>query len=212
MAGDIVVIGSHLEYTIVETLGAQTSLTILHTVVFGPIVGAPDTGGQATALDAAIATLVKNTMSNQATYRGVGCRLIDLPPTRRMFASIANLGFGNSLFGPAPPQTRGLTSWLTNFAGRGERGRSYWAFPSTGAVAPTGFPVAAYLTAVAALGAFWGSGPITLASGGNSAAQSPAIHNRKTGAMTVITGFITRPDFATQRRSGNLGRANPPPF
>jgi hypothetical protein len=214
MAGDPIIIGSHLEFTVPVTLSGdgQTALVIWHAICFGPNVGAPTTQDAANGLDALISTDVRNLLSNTSRYRGVGCRLIDTPPTRRMFAGVTGAGLGTIVTPPCPTQTRALITWRTNFAGRGARGRSYlWPFADT-AIDANGDVSVGFQGTMLTLANVLVPGPIILVSGPNQAGVTFAIRKRASGLMTVVTDFVIRTKFGTQKRSGALGRVNSPPF
>lgn len=113
---------------------------------------------------------------------------------------------------PAPTQARPLLRFSTAFAGRKYRGRIFLFTPGVAACANTGYPTAALIAAVQALGAALVT---NIVAGGST--WVPVIAHRIKGlpastTVTDITGYSSPGLFGTQRRSGNTGRLNPVPW
>lgn len=109
-----------------------------------------------------------------------------------------------------PTQLRPLLRWGTGFAGRKYRGRLYLPTPSSTGITTGGVPSGAVVTQMANLG----TGLVAPFSSAGST-WIPVIAHRPTGGgawdSTPITGYTAVSVFATQRKSGILGRPNPGP-
>jgi len=111
-----------------------------------------------------------------------------------------------------PTQVRGLMTWRTQYAGRAYRGRSYLPSTTVSNVTSVGKPLLALLTNWQGWGTYM-LGPVV--AGGTT--WVPGIFHRKPTAVISsvfdqFTAAVVGPAFATQRRSGDYGRLNPPPF
>lgn len=117
-----------------------------------------------------------------------------------------------------PTQTRGLISMSTGMAGQAFRGRMYPPFPAVTNSAPiTGLPNAAYVAQLQLIANQLVLG-FPLVSGGLTSNLFTVVFHRKAGkggipaAQTgdLVISAVAKPLFATQRRSGDEGRINPP--
>jgi len=197
---------------IVCTLGAQTSVNVRHYSV-GNVVGNGcfDTDF-VTNLDAALAADYKAVMTNEATYRGVSVqRIVPGPKTVPVF-TLANTGTGSMVSDPLPKQCAGVISWKTSFSGHKYRGRTYIPFPSEAHSSAGGVPIGAYVTLLGNIrDRLVGSRNVSDGLG-NSSILDPCIFHRLTNNMTLIMSGAAKSSWATQRRRGDYGKANLPPF
>lgn len=170
----------------------------------------------ALALDAILAPLYRGFMSPDALYRGLDCQLIS-PTVGLAFTSVGNTGAGSAGGANIPQQVSGLLAWKSVPASRASRGRTYIPFPSTSFSDPTGYMLPAGQAALDAIRAALVA--TCVVPGATIPSQYQMVHRQKTGAgppptfsyNTIVEG-LSRDRFATQRRRGQYGRRNLPPF
>jgi len=170
----------------------------------------------ALAFDAAIEAQLKAIISTQAEYRGVQCYVNHLPLPLPQ-STVANAGVGSGGATQMATQVCAMTSWLTDFAGPGLRGRTYWPFISTSEDANPGQPSPGLVTAVTTLSnqiiAF-----TTFGVGGDTSSVSLWLKQgvNKHGVLQpgqLITDFTVPVKFGTQRKRGEgYGRPNSSPI
>jgi hypothetical protein len=170
----------------------------------------------ANEFDSRLAVDYKAILSDQATYRGVQAYVNQLPlPAPAVAAFSSGIGTGGAI-GNAT-QVCGITSWLTDFAGPGFRGRSYWPFPATSADSVNPTPNPTYLASLATLVTQM-TGAITITGSAGSSTMFLWLRQGKNKAGIVqpgqfITGNVNQPKWATQKRRGlGYGRANASPI
>lgn len=197
-----------------DSTSVQAGINIMHFLV-GTITGGVMTDAQAVAIvDASLATVYKPWINNNATYRGAGVKI--LTPTQQVEAvSTTHAGAGTGGANALPQQSSGLVKFLTAQAGRNYRGRIYPPFPPTGAANSDGAMTGGAATGLQNIGNAWLAlnplinGPVTVV-------FIPVIYHRAPpalkGTTTPILSALAVQDFATQRRRGQLGRTNIPPF
>jgi len=201
-----------IECQVLSAFQNQIGLNVLHYWVSSTSGTGVTLQFMATQMDALLQANYKNILCNQATYRGVG--MTNLASPRSVQAvSAANAGPGTGGANMAPTQVRGLISWYSNLAGRAYRGRTYTPFVPANGVQTDGSPLPAYVTILDAVRVIL-AGPIVFTSGANTSTISLAIYHRRPlpATFSAVTLSITRNKFATQRRSGQYGRANTIPF
>ena len=192
----------------------QVGMNISHWFI-QPVVGIINDTDCLLAIDAIFAPDFKAALSGGATYYGTKVRIMrPLATTIPVYSSVSN-GVGLVGTTPLPTQLRGLISFGTQTLGRPGRGRRYVPFPDSTHLAGTGIvPTPAYKVALTALAVDW-STPIPVTAGVNSTILTPILWSRKTPTVTnrfIISG-TAKGAFATQRKSGQLGRPNLiPPF
>jgi hypothetical protein len=120
---------------------------------------------------------------------------------------------GGSGGNTAPTQARLILRLRTDLTGRKYRGRLFLPTPSIGFVTAAGYPDAAMLVSLNA------SVPTLLGPFNPTAGSiwNPCIIHRVTLTnpvlfATTVTTMAMAPGFGTQRRSGNTGRVNVPPW
>lgn len=204
-------VGDIYEYRIVCTWGSQTSINVRHyrcTAKEG--TGAADID-HAVNLDVALAPSFKSILSAAAVYRGISAQKIRPVPPSLPAYTIASMGVGSQAGDPLPGQLCGLINLRTNYSGPRYRGRLYFPFPVESQNAADGRPVVAYIAALDAIGAILNQvrtpGPV-----GNMNTMVPCIFSRKYETTADVRYVAGRSAWATQRRRGNFGDENPPPF
>lgn len=165
----------------------------------------------ATYLDSVIAADLKGLMSDKATYWGVGVQKMNPLPLYPEVKADAGAGTGTTGSASLPKQVSGLVTWYTPFAGRKGRGRSYLPFPSVEYNGSRGAPSLAYIENVNTIAILLG-GPIAVTEGGRSCSITPVLWHRRTLIYDNIIGYRVNQNWATQRRRGDLGRPNAPPW
>lgn len=191
----------------------QAGLNLIHWVCTTN-TGAGGTDTQfAISLDALLAPLLKPMMPSIATYYGVGVQQIWPLPLTALNISAAHTGVGSGGLAPVPPQVSGIITMNTGLAGRANRGRVYVPFPAAAFVDGTlTTPTGAYQILLTAVFNALAT-PITITVGGGTSVMTPGVYHRTTHAVSAFTTGRVNPKWATQRRRGNYGRANPyPPF
>lgn len=216
------VVGDILQMISVCYKAPQATELVFHAQITAIAGGAPTDQDAATVQDLAMAPLLKACMSTQAAYRGQVVRIINRVPPVPPVTANGHAGAGNDIGVMMPPQVRGLISFKTASAGRAFRGRGFIAMPSVNFAALDGSCTAGYLVNLTAILSYWNQGVITLINGGNSVNIQPGIYHARApkppavvppkGTLTpIVFGGRVNPDFATQRKSGYLGRQNNPP-
>lgn len=207
-----------LEVTLVTSFQNQVGENVLHYKVDAGVVPGPTALSVAQAIDAAITVNYITTLTNTASYRG--CRAQVIFPTRYVHAIDAVGAAGTAGANPLPPQVRGLMTMQTDFGGRAFRGRMFFPFPDESHLNADATPNAGYTGAMLAVATSLFTTPFNVVGGGGSAHLIPIIWHRKAGKSgsplahtgDPITTFSARSLWATQRRSGELGRPNVAPF
>lgn len=200
-----------LEVRYVSTAGLQVSLNVRHYVITS--VGAPEPTHQdiADRLGVVMATQYKTQLSSSATFRGIGVRRLLPPPRTAETVDGTTSGPGTRGADLLPKQIAAVISLRTAEATRRGRGRMYIPFPSETDNTSAGLPVAAYGTDLVNLAALQND-LITVTAGGGTLVMTPVIFRRSDGTTRVITQVNARSIWGTQRRRGDFGRTNEPPF
>ena len=166
----------------------------------------------AIGFEAILAPLYKVMMPAQASWRGCGFQRVKVAPTLE-WASTTLDGLGTAMGSLVPTQSSGLISWRTADVTRRGRGRIYIGFPPTGSTDADGSPNASYMVPLAALGLAYVL-PRTWTFGmTDSVSLKLVVVNGVVSVPTkdVIT-YAEKPRYATQRRRGQYGRLNLPPW
>jgi len=199
-----------MEVKVYCTFGDQTSVNVLHYLV-ATKAGAGATAGQiAGAISTKIHGEYKACMSADAVFWGVGAARI-FPVASPQAVTNANQGVGSDAGDALPRQVCGLITKVTPFAGRKFRGRVYVAFPSELSNEDEGKVTGTYKTTLGVLGQAL-IDPVTAdPGGGNTNELVPIIWHKESETYTIITGYLARERWATQRRRGDYGNPNLPP-
>lgn len=163
--------------------------------------------------DGLIAATFKGILSDSVRYNGCQLTYRNVVPLPATVFNNSNAGNGTAGAGLAPTQVRGQVKRLTAFAGRKFRGRIFAPFVSAADVGTTGLPQGAYITALQAMIAV--AAPLTgqtLVVGADTVKLIPVLWNRASRSSTDITAYQYPNFFATQRKSGSLGRPNTSPI
>lgn len=192
----------------------QAGINILHYDVQS-VDGTPQTPeALALAADTIFAPLYKALLANDASYYGVAVKRVrPLTPTA-IVVSASLIGPGGAMNGGAlPTQVSGIITKQGELEGRANRGRVYVPFPGDTFMDPTtSSPTAGYQTALIALKDTL-IGDLNVGTLPNQTVLQPVIYDRLTGARRSIVSGRANQKWATQRRRGNYGAANPyPPF
>lgn len=163
------------------------------------------------AMSTACEVAFKAILSSLATFRGVMVSAPFVKPLPQAGTYIGDAGLGAVNGAPLPSQTRGLISTGTDFAGRKYRGRFYCPFPGGDSLASDGSPVAGYVTHLDGFAEDFFI-PHTVVGGVGFCSFTPIIVHKKTSTFSYMTRTISRSKWATQRRSGEYGRANASPI
>jgi len=162
-------------------------------------------------LDITVGVLFPAILNNNASYRGVGVKSMNIGPGRAEVFSKVSAGVGTAGAEALPRQTAGLVSFYTGYPGRRGRGRMYMPFPAQDDNQATGHPVAGYVTAVESLvDALLGLGLVIGAAG--DCTFIPVLYHREAASGDKIETRIVRAVWATQRRRGAEGSANVSPI
>jgi hypothetical protein len=200
--------GNVAQVTIACTAFNQVGLNDVYFVV-NSIAGAGSTDADLAAfLDNLLAPLYKPALTGPANYYGVKVRVIAPTATAIPQTGTTHGGPGTAGTQPLPTQVRGLIRFGTNTIGKPGHGRIFIPFPDVahqGLVTST--PTAAYLILLNAIANALTLG-FTVTSGANSSTYNQVIWHRKTKTYTPVTLYDASAFWATQRRSGDLGRLN----
>ena len=113
-------------------------------------------------------------------------------------------------------QTAGLTSWYTDYAGPGRRGRTYFPFPANASDEGLGLPTDTYVTNMTNLAVSLLSFNTVSGVGGTVTLQFVLLSTKSLATPGIhtasITGFQPRKRWATMRKRGSYGKSNVVPF
>lgn len=197
---------------VICTKDDQIGVNVLHYRVVSNALPEPTKQEVANFLDAAFAPVYKPLLTSSAFYRGLGVQKIFPLPVEVESFSVANLGAGTVAGDELPKQVSGLLSYRTSFAGAGFRGRSYIPFAGESDNAAPGQPTGGYITRMVALGSVINSALLIIGGGGGSVTLQLVVFRRGDNTSTLVVAGLVRPFWATQRRRGDFGRPNTPPF
>lgn len=190
----------------------QIGVNVLHYRVVSSAPPEPSQLEIATFMDAALAPVYKPLLTAASTYRGVGVQRILPLPVQVESSTTANLGIGTVAGDELPKQITGLLSHRTSLAGAGFRGRTYVPFPGETDSAADGLPGGGYVLRMVDLRQVLIAAHLVIGAGGGSVTLQLVVFRRATGVSTIVVASIVRTFWATQRRRGDFGRPNIPPF
>jgi hypothetical protein len=203
--------GNIIEHRTYTVLGNQTSINVFHWFVASQVgLGSTEVNLGAT-LAGLFAGPYKALLTNQASYYGLGIQKVYPVPISTSFYLATGAGPGTAGINASGRQLAGFLKKSTNTADRHGRGRLYIPFPSTGDISALGQPTGAYFVRATALAVLYQTG-FTAGAGGNTSDLIPCIFDRQTGFHIPITLVSAVQLWATQRRRGDFGRVNAPPF
>jgi hypothetical protein len=195
----------------------QLGVNILHMTVHTPVAGFAQ-ANLAKAWGGLVSAGLRLMMPNTAQYYGTGVKNLSQVPNPA--PSFSTQGQGPGLDGAVllPTQTCGLITLRTPYAGRAYRGRVYVAFPSAIENVSLDVPSAAYIAAITGFATTLAEDQI-LTDGLTSATVRVGIFHRPPkgqtptpSSITTVTSGTAAHIWATQRRRGEYGRKNLPPF
>lgn len=192
--------------------GAQTAIQSYYYRCTNASINPATDADIAANIDAIMAAGLIPAMSSQATYKGTTAQWLTPGALRALQISVAGAGPGTGGSAILPSQTSGLVTWRTAFAKPAFRGRTYYPFPPQALSTTTGFPNNTYATIINAL-AFALLNYTVAGSGGRSSTVEMVLAHRIVPlSYDVITESVFRPEWATTRRRGALGRPNSSPI
>lgn len=203
-----------IEERVLCQLAPQVSYNILHAKITAQVgAGATETE---VVDDASVrwAAIYKPCLSNVAAYYGADCKRIQPGPAGFTFTSKSGNGFGTVIGDVLPKQTTGLVTLVSTLPGRSGRGRIYIPFPSEFSNEVNGTPSAAYMAALEAFCTLWETGRtiVSLVNPGATTTVRYGVFSQLLQLFSVAANAICKDVWATQRRRGDYGNANVPPF
>lgn len=201
-----------LEVRYVVALQNQVGINVFHWGVDSNVGTGATFQTAINTLEAAMAAAYKACISTSARYQGAGLRRVSPSVPTAEFVSVATAGMGTGGANFLPKQISGILTKRTTLAGRRGRGRVYVPFPYAAANDTDGTPLAAYMTALGTLATAFALPNRVVGVGGNTTSLSPVVYQRGPKLTNVITSITTNDKWASQRRRGDYGRANIPPF
>ena len=204
-------IGDIWQMRIVCVCGKQTSFNVRHYAAFNQTGVGANQDQVAVALGVNLGITVRACISDVATYNGIDVKKIFPGDATAPTAYTLTAGDGANTSPPLPLQVSGLISFYTGLAGRKQRGRVYIPFPPVAANQEPNGPTPAY---VAALGTLRDALSNTVLAGNapDTTTLVPILWHRKTNTYNTALTWLPRAAFATQRKRGDYGRENKPPF
>lgn len=200
-----------LEAVFYCTNGPQAGLNVIHYQV-SAIIGIPTDQMAADVLSGAASITYPQWLASDSLFYGVKVQIINRTPKPAAVSSVIGQQVGIAGGVTLPGQAAGIITKLTRFAGRSYRGRMYVPFP--GETLNTGTPPEVSMAGQGLLLAI--ANTVLIAQpggiGGNNCIISPVIADKHGTVRALVNGFTIRSKWATQRRRGDYGRANTPPF
>lgn len=203
-------VGDLLEVRFICRFDNQISINVRHYEIASETPGAVSSLDIADSLSQAFAPLYQACLADRAQYRGCGVRKIRPIPVEAEVLSALGQGPGLVVGEALPRQICGLISFRTNSTDVARRGRLYVPFPSEVDNEASAFPGVQYQANLTILGTTMAALAFAGAPG-QETTLAPHIKAGATDNSHLITGFIVRPLWATQRRRGDFGAINPPP-
>lgn len=202
--------GDILEARFVCATQNQVGINVRHYVVTNS-TGLGASIEQAVAkLDLAFNADYQAVLSAEARYRGVGLRRL-LPVATAEFVSTALAGDGMVAGDLMPKQVSGVITLKSSLPGRNFRGRVYVPFPSETDNDLDSTPTATYMANLQALATRF-TLAVVAGVGADLCDLTPVIRSRKLGLNALIVSARENDRWGTQRRRGDYGAMNFPPF
>jgi len=164
----------------------------------------------ASALAQSLAPLYKPLMAADATFQGLSIQTLNTSPKPLPEVNVAEAGVGTAGGDLLPGQASGVLTLKTAFAGPRYRGRIYipWAAENDN---DAGKPTAGYITRLDLLGTYL-SAQIVLTGVAGTLTLEWVVWHRDLGVVTRIDNFRSNMKWGTQKRRGDYGQRNIPPF
>jgi hypothetical protein len=174
------------------------------------IVGTPTYEDLVTLLNTTIPTSYLSGMPSTAQYYGISLQRI--LPTKSQPITLADPAVGTAMGNLEPRQACGIISKKGTIPGRAGRGRVYVGFLADSITSSDGHLNAAGKLVLDAIGTELLTIQTRVPSVGTSVKMVPLIMNRLTPFYNYITTFQSRMRIATQKRRGDYGKQNTPPW
>jgi len=185
----------------------QNGLMVMHYKVRS-IIDDPDIRDVPDFMDGYYHAEVKALLNVNAQYVGATAQVLD-PVKSDKQAATGNTGDGTVAGDLLSSQTAGVITLRTGFAGRSQRGRKYVPFPGEADNTALGVPSVGYRTRMEAL-AIKIIAPVTVAGANGDALLDPVIYSREYDVKTLITEYIIRQFWGTQRRRSQINAGDLP--
>ena len=188
--------------------GDQLGLNVRHykcTAIVG--VGSVDLLAIATAFYVNFNSLYTQLLSEHALFEGTSCQRVSPDETSTYASTDAGIP-GESVGDLLPRQVSGMITLYSPLIGRKNRGRCYVPFPGEAANDVDSTPVAGYVTVLQELADLLAA-PQDISAGSATATLVPVIRHADATSETQLDRGVARDKWATQRRRGSYGRANP---
>jgi hypothetical protein len=200
--------GDVLEVKFACWMIGQLGLNIKRYIVSNVVGTLVTVGDVADKLATEIGPTMGDLLVDDAVFLGCSCRnLTAVGPEAAVASTVAEVP-GTVVSDPMPSQTAGLLTLRTLFAGRANRGRMYIPFPGVDSGNPTDDrPGDPYMATLEILGGKM-IATYTVTVGLSNIDVTAGLGGPGIG-FVVFNGYTARRAWATQRRRGNLGAANP---
>lgn len=200
--------GDSLQVAFASRLGNQLGVNVRGFKVQAQIGTGLDSTGLLAALDALYKPLYLNILPQLAEYSYTSMKR--LKPTASDLEVKTSAGAAGGIASdPCTSQSAVVVTLGTGFAGRANRGRMYIPFPPLSGLLnstpPT--PTLIYQALIAQLAAQYVSVNV-VTTGGNGWTLLPVLLKPAPNPDVLITTYIVRGKFGTQRRRGSYGKTN----
>jgi len=193
------------------TIGNQLGENTFSWICGGKTGGGASLLEIAAGLDASYVAQYKALMSSEATYAGTGVKNMTAPKTME-YADVSNAGVGTVVQAALPTQLSYLIKKTTILGSRGNHGRIYPFFAPVTAVGPSGIMTSSFYTTLQALAAAIPLNLLITGAAGTITVVMLLRHGKTSFTYTPVSGLVASPLWATQRRRGEFGAPNTPPF
>lgn len=216
MPGTTPALGDLLQARVVCYTPDQISMNVLHYEV-AATAGVPQTLQTiATLFDTRVHIAYKNMMPTSAKFRGVDFRNL-MPPSTLAYADVTRDAVGNTGTDLTPTQSSLLIRHQANFAGRKFIGHTYPGFITADFVDVDGSLLPLGLATLDALRVSIGVAFVLVGDTGQTTLALSIRHPNSLGPVvapqwTRVLESQSSEKIATQRRRGNFGAHNAPPF
>lgn len=205
-------VGDLLQVRTCVNLPPQIAIGVMHWRVLNNTGAGCTMEDFATYIDALLSLAYTNCMGQAAQYRGAGTSRISSPATSEV-VSTAGAAFGTINSDVLPKEMTAVIAKYDGLRGRAHRGRLFFPFPPENANDTDGSMLAAYknLLYTTWLNIFTVSFTVP-GTVGNSSDFQPVLHHQVGGGYTAITRIVVPRKWAQQKRRGDYGKPNIPPF
>lgn len=207
--------GDPFQFRMLCKAADQISVNVLHAKVTA--VGTPFVTDQdfCDAFSLGMSTIYLPMINVNAIYYGAIMSLRVGSTWMQVATSREGTDVGDGTGDLLPRQSAAILTLTTGTPGRSNRGRVYVPFPGEGFCNVDGHPNSTLTGAMSILGsAMRGPTPVNAPNPINGAMTftGQIFHRGNPGTYTPVTGFVPRARFGNQRRRGDYGKPNTPPF